>query len=109
MSPSEKKTLVRRVHRDLSVNRQCRLLKLSRSSLYYTRVGISAETLDLMKAIDKVFTAYPIFGSRQIAAYLRRDNVIVVRRLLAKMGHEAIYRRRRQAVRTRSTRSTRIC
>lgn len=42
-------------------------------------------------------TAYPFFGSRQIAAYLRRDNLIAgrhrVRRLMAKMGLEAIYRR----------------
>ena len=97
MSPAEKKTLVRRDHPDLSVSRQCKLLKLSRSALYYTPVGISAETLELMKAIDKVFTAYPFFGSRQIAAYLRRDKIVVgrhrVRRLMARMGLEAIYRR----------------
>lgn len=97
MSPSEKKKLVRRDHPDLNVSRQCKLLKLSRSSLYYAPVGINAETLELMKKIDKVFTAYPFFGSRQIAAYLRRDDVIVgrhrVRRLMAKMGLEAIYRR----------------
>ena len=47
MSPAEKKTLVRRDHPDLSVSRQCKLLKLSRSALYYTAVGISAETLEL--------------------------------------------------------------
>ena len=89
--------MIDRNRADLSVSRQCRLLKLSRSSFYYTPVGISAETLELMKAIDKVFTAYPFFGSRQIAAYLRRDNVIVgrqrARRLMAKMGLETIYRR----------------
>ena len=97
MSPTEKKTLIRRDHPDLSVSRQCSMLKLSRSSLYYTPVGMSAETLGLMKAIDKVFTAYPFFGNRQIAAYLRRDKIVVgrhrVRRLMAKMGLEAVYRR----------------
>ena len=97
MSPAEKKAMIDRGRADLSVSRQCRLLKLSRSSLYYTPVGISAETLELMKAIDKAFTAYPFFGSRQIAAYLRRDKIVVgrhrVRRLMAKMGLEAIYRR----------------
>ena len=97
MSPAEKETLVRHDHPNLSVSRQCRPLMLSRSSLYYMPIGIRAETLELMKAIDKVFTAYPFFGSRQIAAWLRRDNVIVgrhrVRRLMAKMGLEAIYRR----------------
>ena len=97
MSPAEKKTLVCRDHPDLSVSRQCKLLKLSRSSLYHTPVGISAEVLELMKKIDKVLTAYPFFGSRQIAAWLRRGNVRVgrhrVRRLMARMGLEAIYRR----------------
>ena len=97
MSPAKKKAMIDRGRADLSVSRQCRLLKLSRSSLYYTPVGISAETLELMKKIDKVFTAYPFFGSRQITAFLRRDNVIVgrhrVRRIMAKMGLEAIYRR----------------
>lgn len=50
-----------------------------------------------MKAIDKTFTAYPFFGSYQIAAFLRRANVTVgrhrVRRLMARVGLESIYRR----------------
>ncbi|MGV6805162.1 MAG: IS3 family transposase [Ruegeria sp.] len=53
----------------------------------------------MMKEIDRVFTKYPFFGSRQIAAYLRRDGIAVgrhrVRRLMAKMGLEAIYKRPR--------------
>ncbi len=62
-------------------------------------VGIDADTLAVMKAIDRVFTKYPFFGSRQIAAYLRREGTVVgrhrVRRLMAKMGLEAIYKRPR--------------
>ena len=52
-----------------------------------------------MKQIDRVFTKYPFFGSRQIAAYLRRDGIVAGRhragRLMAKMGLEAIYKRPR--------------
>ena len=62
-------------------------------------VGIDADTLAVMKAIDRVFTKYPFFGSRQIAAYLRREGTVVgrhrVRRLMAKMGLKAIYKRPR--------------
>ena len=91
--------MIRRDHPYLSVSQQCKLVKLSRSAFYYLPVGISAATLELMKAIDRVFTKYPFFGSRQIAAYLRRDGVIAgrhrVRRLMAKMGLEAIYKRPR--------------
>lgn len=99
MSPAKKKTMIRRGHPGLSNSQQCRLVKLSRSAFYYTPVGIDAATLALMKAIDRVFTKYPFFGSRQIAAYLRRDGIAVgrhrVRRLMAKMGLEAIYKRPR--------------
>ena len=35
-------------------------------------------TLELMKAIDRAFTKYRFFGSRQIAAYLRCDGIVVV-------------------------------
>ena len=46
-----------------------------------------------------MFTKYPFFGSRQIAAYLRREGTVIgrhrVRRLMAKMGLEAIYKRPR--------------
>ncbi len=49
---AERKTLIRKEHSALSLTRQCRLLKISRSSLYYTPVGIDAATLKLMNEID---------------------------------------------------------
>ncbi len=52
MSRAERKTLIRKEHSALSLTRQCRLLKISRSSLYYTPVGIDAATLKLMNEID---------------------------------------------------------
>jgi putative transposase len=99
MSPGEKKAMVRRDHPELSISQQCKLMRLSRSSVYYAPVGIDPETLELMKRIDRVFIAYPFFGSRQIAAYLRREGVALgrhrARRLMRLMGLEAIYRRPR--------------
>ncbi len=91
--------MIQRDHPKLSVSQQCKLVSLSRSAFYYTRVGIDATTLGMMKEIDRVFTKYPFFGSRQIAAYLRREGIFIgrhrVRRLMAKMGLEAIYKRPR--------------
>ena len=99
MSPAKKKSMIRRDHPELGISQQCRLVKLSRSAFYYAPVGVDAATLALMKAIDLVFTRYPFFGSRQIAAYLRQDGIVAgrhrVRRLMAKMGLEAIYKRPR--------------
>ncbi|UWR08988.1 IS3 family transposase [Ruegeria sp. B32] len=91
--------MIRRDHPDLSINQQCRLVKLSRSAFYFTPIGINAATLALTKQIDRVFTKYPFFGSRQIAAYLRWSGMVAgrhrIRRLVAKMGLEAICKRPR--------------
>lgn len=69
MSPSERRQMIRKDNTDLSLTRQCKLLKISRSSIYYTPVGFDQATIDLMHEIDRIFTKYPFFGSRQIAAY----------------------------------------
>jgi putative transposase len=99
MSPEKKRAMIKRDHPELSISQQCKLVRLSRSAFYYSPFGIDANTLVMMKEIDRVFTRYPFFGSRQIAAYLRREGIVVgrhrVRRLMAKMGLEAIYKRPR--------------
>ena len=48
--------MIRKENTKLSLTRQCKLLKISRSSTYYTPVGVEAETLKLMHEIDRVFT-----------------------------------------------------
>ena len=57
---------------------------------------MNAETLKLMHEIDRVFTKYPFFGSRQIAAYLPQSGFSAgrhrVRRLMDIMGFQAIYK-----------------
>lgn len=99
MSPAKKRSMIQRDHPDLSISQQCKLVSLSRSAFYYTPVGVNADTLAMMKEIDRAFTRYPFFGSRQIAAYLRREGIVIgrhrARRLMAKMGLEAIYKRPR--------------
>lgn len=77
VSPAKKWSMIRRDHPKLSISRQCKLVSLSRSAFYYTPVGIDAATLDMMKKIDRMFTKYPFFGSRQIVAYLRREGTVV--------------------------------
>lgn len=113
MSPGKKRAMIKRDHPALSISQQCKLVRLSRSAFYYTPVGINADTLTMMKEIDRVFTKYPFFGSRQIAAYLRREGTVVgrhrVRRLMAKMGLETIYKRPRTSQPHPSIRSIRIC
>jgi len=79
--------------------RQCTLLDISRSGLYYQPVGISEEDLTLMKLIDRQYLATPFYGARKIVAWLKSQNYSVnrkrVRRLMRTMGLKAIYRRPR--------------
>jgi len=63
--------MVSRGHK-LSLRKQCELLQLSRSRLYYQPVGESAENLRFMEIIDKQFLETPWYGSRQMARYMKR-------------------------------------
>lgn len=89
--------MVDKDHRQLSVVRQCKLLKLNRSSYYYSPKLENEYNLELMKMIDQEYMNYPFFGSRQMKRYLNRQGHIVsrnrVRRLMRKMGLAAIYRK----------------
>ena len=48
----------------LSLSRQCRLLSIRRSSLCYKPKGWNAETLALMRPVDKLFLKYPFYSVR---------------------------------------------
>jgi len=63
----------------LSLSAQRDLLQISRSTMYYRPKGESAETLALMRRIDKLFLQYPFYGSRQIVRHLGREGVVVGR------------------------------
>jgi putative transposase len=94
--------MVDRRHPSLSVVRQCRLLDISRSGLYYQPAGISEENLTLMKLVDHQYLATPFYGARKIATWLKNQGQQVnrkrVRRLMGIMGLKAIYRRPRTSM-----------
>jgi putative transposase len=89
-------------HPQLSVVRQCELVSISRSGLYYQPAGETPLNLALMRLIDRQFLETPWYGSRQMARHLRREGYPVgrkrIRRLMAKMGLEPIYQRPRTTV-----------
>ena len=58
--------MIDREHEGLSISRQCQLIGLNRSTLYYRAVGESADTLALMRRIDGLYLEYPFYGSRQM-------------------------------------------
>jgi putative transposase len=87
--------LIDRDHEVVSVRRQCELLGLSRSTLYYEAVPETAENLALMRRIDEQYLRTPFYGSRRMAIALRSTGHEVnrkrVQRLMRVMGLEAVY------------------
>jgi putative transposase len=83
-------------HPQLTISRQCDLLSLVRSGVYYRpRKRDRSYNEQLMRLIDRQYTAAPFFGVRQMTYWLAGQghavNVKRVRRLMRLMGLEAIY------------------
>jgi putative transposase len=82
----------------LSIRKQCKLLGIHRSGLYYTNQGEGEENLRIMRLMDEYHLNYPTAGVLQIQDYLRGVGLVVnhkrIRRLLRKMGIMAQYPRR---------------
>jgi putative transposase len=90
--------MINREH-PLSITKQCRLLNLCRSGVYYAPVPVSEKDRDLMRLIDKIHLEYPFLGSRGIRNELLDKGYKVgrshIRTLMRKMGIEAIYKKPR--------------
>lgn len=82
---------------DLPLTRQAKVLKLSRSSLYYRPRPVSPADLAIMRRIDGLHLDYPFAGSRMLRDLLRGEGVEIGRQrvvtMMRRMGIEAIYRR----------------
>ena len=79
---------------ELSVRRQCELLRVSRSGLYYEPEPTSPDELALMRRIDELHLKYPFYGSRKLSDVLRKEgreaNRKRIQRLMRVMGLEAM-------------------
>ena len=97
MSRFQRRAMIDREEPNLSLVRQCALLGISRSSLYYLPTEAGAEDLELMALIDQQYLKTPFYGSRRMTAWLSNHGHQVnrkrVRRLMQLIGLEAIYRR----------------
>src|SRR5437016_3874802 len=97
MSRAERRALVEREDPALPVSRQCRLLAVSRASVYRRPAEISEEDCTIVALIDRQYLARPYYGSRRMAAWLATQGHVVnrkrVRRLMRLAGLVAIYQR----------------
>jgi putative transposase len=80
---------------NISIRRQCDLLSLHRSGVYYDPAPVSPRELDLCRRLDRIYTDHPEFGVRRMVLGLAEQGLAVnpkcVRRLLRQMGLEAVY------------------
>jgi putative transposase len=78
----------------MSLSRQCRLLSIGRTSMYY-HPGVSEAKLELLRLVDELYTEDPTRGTRRICAVLRKRGVEIgrgkARRLMNMLGIAAIY------------------
>jgi len=82
------------------VAKQCQLLDINRTGLYYQPKGHSDEELTLMSLIDRQYLVTPFYGARKMAVELTKQTGLPVnrkrvRRLMQLMGIRAVYRRPR--------------
>jgi putative transposase len=98
-STDAKRQLIEPGHAELSIRRQCELVGLNRSSWYYEPATESAFNLHLMRKIDALYLKRPFFGWRRMTTTLQKAGYPVnhkrIRRLMQKMGLQAIYPKHR--------------
>ena len=94
MSAPDRRAKVERPAADVSVRRQCALLRVARSGVYRPRPEPGADDLALMRRIDELHLELPFYGSRRMTFELNKENGEVnrkrVRRLMRVMGIEAL-------------------
>ena len=94
MSAPDRRAMVERSGKDLSVRRQCVLLSLTRSGVYRSKPVAGADDLAVMRRIDELHLELPFYGSRRMTFELNKEGRGVnrkrVRRLMRVMGIEAL-------------------
>lgn len=91
---AERRSWIDPSDRLVSIRRQCALLGLHRSNVYYEPVPVSEADLRLMRLIDEKYLEHPHLGSRGMVSHLERQGELVNRkkmqRLLREMGLKSL-------------------
>lgn len=79
---------------DLSIRRQCEMIRLAKASFYFQPLLTSAEDLALCADLDRLHLEFPAGGSRMLARVLKREGRCInrkrVQRLMRVMGIESL-------------------
>jgi len=95
LSLTARRQLVDPAHPNLSIEKQCELLDLSRSTYYYASCREESFHLSVMKEMDVLYTQHPYYGKRRMSVELKKlgydVGVDLARTLMRRMGLEALY------------------
>src|SRR5260370_8505082 len=90
MSAPDRRAMVERPGKDLSVRHQCALLSVARSAVYRPKPVTGADDLAVMRRIDELHLELPFYGSRRMTFELNKEGPGVNRkrgqRLMRGMG-----------------------
>lgn len=94
MSTPDRREMLDRSDKTLSIRRQCALTGVARSGVYRPKKPANDNDLALMRRLDELFTAWPFLGSRRMTEMLRAEGETInrkrVQRLMRKMGIAAL-------------------
>jgi putative transposase len=85
LSVNEKRMLIEKDHKILSIADQCLLLELPRSSYYYEATNESLINIELMHQIDQLYTKWPFYGSRRMTHVLCEEGYNVNRKRISRL------------------------
>lgn len=93
----ERRAMVEQQHSSLSVAKQCSLLRIHRSGLYYQPCLEREENLTIMRLLDEQYFKTPFYGVRRLTAWLHLQGYSInrkrVKRVMDLMGWQTIYRK----------------
>lgn len=93
----QRRAMIEQQNSSLSVVKQCSLLRIHRSGLYYRPCPESEKNLAIMRLLDEQYFKTPFYGVRRLTAWLRQQeyktNRKRVKRLMEIMGWQTIYRK----------------
>jgi putative transposase len=96
VSSKGRRTFVDSKHK-LSINKQCKLLNISKSSLYYKPVKrfASKSEIKMLDALSKIYSEFPCYGTRRMVTALLNEGFVAGRKLVKSMmeylGIKALY------------------
>lgn len=106
MSPLEQRRTMVETTTEISKEKQCELLSIHRSGLYYRPIGESKENLEIMRKLDEQYFLTPFYGVNRLTVWLQLQGYAVnpkrVRRLMKLINWQTIYREPRTTISEKS-------